>query len=403
MSEENNQTKLEEEDGLLKEDIPYTTINKWEDLNIDVNILRSIYSYGFENPSPIQCKAIMSIIEKRDIIAQAQSGTGKTAAFTIGALGRIDLTKNTNQILMLAPTRELALQIFSVVSGLSSMVEGLNIKTIIGGSSIDIDIESMRNAKPHIIVGCPGRVYDMIRRHHIKARELQLAIFDEADEMLSSTFKDQVYNIFQSFNKDIQVALFSATLPPPIYNITNKFMRNPVKISVLPEKLTLEGIKQFYVAVEDDNDKFHVLKDLYAYISVSQCMIYCNSVKRVIDLYEAMREDNFPVSHIHSEMEKGKREKNFNEFRTGTSRVLISTNLTARGIDIQQVSIVINFDIPKDISTYIHRIGRSGRWGRKGIGINLITRRDVAKMKEIERYYRCEINELPANLSLLMN
>jgi len=372
-------------------------INKWDELNIDTNILRGIYSFGFEDPSPIQRKAIIPIINKQDIIAQAQSGTGKTGAFSIGALSHVELTSETTQILIMSPTHELTKQIASVISGIGVMMDGLRVKILVGGSSIDDDADSLKSSVPHVIVGCPGRVYDMIRRNHIQPKYIKLIVLDEADEMLSSGFKEQVYNIFRYLNRDVQVALFSATLPQHIYNITNKFMRNPVKISVTPEKLTLEGIRQYFVAVNDDCDKYETLKNLYSVISVSQCIIYCNSVKRVADLYEAMKEDNFPVCAIHSNMDKVERNIAFNDFRSGKARVLISSNVTARGIDIQQVSIVINFDIPKDIHTYIHRIGRSGRWGRKGTGINLITRRDIQKMKEIEHYYNTQIQELPAS------
>ena len=376
-------------------------INSWDNFDMNPDILRGIYSYGFEKPSPIQSKAILPIQNGLDIIAQAQSGTGKTAAFTVGALTRVNTNENYNQILIMAPTHELAQQIFTVITNLSSMIEGIRIKTIIGGSSIDQDAHEMRETPPHIIVGCPGRIFDMIRRRHINANKLKLVILDEADEMLSSGFKEQVYNIFQYLNKNVQIALFSATLPNNIYQITNKFMRDPVKISVKAESLTLEGIKQYYVAVEDDRQKYLTLKDLYQYISMSQCIIYANSVKRVVDLYEAMKEDNFPVSCIHSNMDKVEREKAFKSFRTGAARVLISSNVTARGIDIQQVSIVINFDLPRDIHTYLHRIGRSGRWGRKGTGINFITRRDIIKMKEIETYYSTQIEELPGDFNLI--
>lgn len=300
----------------------------------------------------------------------------------------------------MAPTHELAQQISTVIDSLSSMMNGIRIKTIIGGSSIDEDANEMRETPPHIIVGCPGRVYDMIRRRHINANKLKLVILDEADEMLSSGFKEQVYNVFKYLNKNVQIALFSATLPNNIYQITNKFMRDPVKISVKAESLTLEGIKQYYVAVEDDRQKYLTLKDLYQHISVAQCIIYANSVKRVVDLYEAMKEDGFPVCCLHSNMEKSERERAFKEFRTGSARVLISSNVTSRGIDIQQVSVVINFDLPRDIHNYLHRIGRSGRWGRKGTGINFITRRDIFKMKEIEAYYATQIEELPGNFDV---
>jgi superfamily II DNA/RNA helicase len=258
----------------------------------------------------------------------------------------------------------------------------------------------MRETPPHIIVGCPGRVFDMIRRRHINASTLKMVVLDEADEMLSQGFKDQIYNIFQYLNKEVQIALFSATLPANIYELTDKFMRNPVRIKVAAEQLTLEGIKQYFVAVQDDHQKYVTLKDLYGAISSSQCIIYCNSVKRVIELYEAMREDGYPVCCIHSSMDHSSRDLSLSDFRSGTARFLISSNVTARGIDIQQVSLVINFDLPRDVHTYIHRIGRSGRWGRKGTGINFITRRDVQQIKEIEEYYHCQIDELPSVLTI---
>jgi len=376
-------------------------INNWDDLDNDPNILRGIYSYGFERPSPIQKKAIRPIIMGKDVIAQAQSGTGKTAAFGIGALSIVNVLDNFTQVLILSPTKELAKQTANVLEQIGSMMTGLRIQTIYGGSPYEEFNNFNDKNTPHIICGCPGRVYDLMRRDRITSKKIKLIILDEADEMLSSGFKEQVYNIFQHFNNDIQVALFSATLPNSIYPIINKIMRNPVKICVKAEQLTLEGISQYFVAVDDDRQKYDTLKHIYQYVSVSQCIIYCNSIKRVSDLYDAMKEDNFPVCRIHSNMDRNERDVAFKEFKNGKSRVLISSNVTARGIDIQQVSIVINFDIPKDIHTYLHRIGRSGRWGRKGVGINFITRRDLSKLKEIENYYACEIKEMPINLDFL--
>lgn len=380
----------------------YDEINNWDDLDINKDLLRGIYAYGFEKPSPIQKKAIKPIMEKRDLIAQAQSGTGKTGTFSIGALSLVDVNDKTTQVLILSPTRELSKQTASVITSIGGMMNGLTVQTIVGGTSINEDSYTLKNNTPHVITGCPGRIYDMIRRGHIHSKTIKLVILDEADEMLSSGFKEQVYNIFQYFTNDIQVVLFSATLPDYIYNITNKFMRNPVKISVKTEQLTLEGISQYYVAIEDDRQKYATLKDLYSVISMSQCIIYCNSVKRVADLYDAMVEDGFPVCRIHSGMDKTERNIAFSEFRTGKYRVLISSNVTSRGIDIQQVSVVINFDVPKCVHNYLHRIGRSGRWGRKGIGINLITRRDLTIMKDIEAHYSCQISELPADFDTLL-
>jgi translation initiation factor 4A len=377
-------------------------IKSWDELDIPTDLLRGIYAHGFEMPSPIQKKAIQPMILKKDIIAQAQSGTGKTATFTIGALANVNLDDKNVQVLVLSPTRELSIQTANVFNSIGGMMVGLKVQVLIGGNSIDDDVNNLKHNSPQVIVGCPGRVYDMIRRNTFSAKNIKLVILDEADEMFSTGFKEQVYNIFQNFNKDIQVALFSATLPSYIYSITSKLMREPVKVSVKAEQLTLEGIAQYYVAVEDDKQKYATLKDLYSVISLSQCIIYCNSVKRVSDLYDAMIEDGFPVCRIHSGMEKADRDHAFAEFRTGKFRVLISSNVTARGIDIQQVSVVINFDICKCVHTYLHRIGRSGRWGRKGVGINLITRRDISKLKEIEAHYSCQIDEMPAALDKLV-
>lgn len=388
----------ESADEIVNENSTYDkNINTWDELNLNTDILRGIYAYGFENPSPIQCKAILPILENKNVIAQAQSGTGKTGAFTISALSKLNLSNNTTQVLILTPTRELTIQITKVIRGISTMMNDINIKTLVGGSSVERDIMDLKKNPPHIIVGCMGRVYDMLCRKALNYKHIKLLIVDEADEMLTSGFKLQLQSIFEYLNQDIQIALFSATMPSHMKSITDKFVTNPVNIVVKKEQLTLEGINQYYVALANDTDKYLTLKDLYASMSVSQCIIYCNSVRRVSDLYASMQDDGFPVCCIHSNMDKVSRENSLSEFTKGKYRVLISSNVTARGIDIQQVSIVINFDLPKCIHTYLHRIGRGGRWGRKGVGINFITRRDVDKMREIEQYYSTEINELPMN------
>jgi translation initiation factor 4A len=378
-------------------------IKNWDELEINTNLLRGIYAYGFEKPSPIQQRAIRPLVLKKDIVAQAQSGTGKTATFTIGALANVDTKDNNTQVMVLSPTKELTIQTAKVFENLGSMMEGLRVQTLYGGSIIEDGSSFSNKNVPHVICGCPGRVNDMMRRDRISSKKIKLVILDEADEMLSTGFKEQVYNIFQYFSNDIQVALFSATLPEGINTIIEKIMRDPVRISVKREMLTLEGIRQYYIAVDDDRQKYATLKNIFSYLSVSQCIIYCNSIKRVQDLYEAMTEDDFPVCRIHGNMEKSEREMAFNEFRNGKSRVLISSNVTARGIDIQQVNIVINFDLTKDVHTYLHRIGRSGRWGRKGVGLNFITRHDVSKLREIEQHYSTQISEMPADLGFISN
>ena len=376
------------------------TFNSWDDDIIDFKrkLMRGIYSYGFDKPSNIQQQSIIPMLSGKDVIAQAQSGTGKTGAFSIAALQMINESVNNTQIIIMSPTRELSTQNYNVCNAIGQSLN-ITIQLLIGGTSTEKDKELLYNNVPHLVIGCPGRIHALIRSGHLKTSNIKTLILDEADEMLSSGFKEQVYNIFQYLNNDTQVGLFSATMPYELNSLTEKFMRNPIKILVKNEMLTLEGIKQFKLNVNDDHQKYETLKDIFNSISVSQCIIYCNSIKRVQDLTDAMRQDQFPVICIHSSMDVATRKANFNSFKNGESRVLISSDITARGIDIQQVSVVINFDIPKNKHTYIHRIGRSGRWGRVGLAINFITRRDILKLNEIEQFYNTQIDDLPSNFS----
>ena len=372
----------------------------WEDANLKPSLLRGIYSLGFESPSPIQKQAILPMLSKQDVIAQAQSGTGKTGAFCIGLLQLCTEELHT-QAIIIAPTRELAIQIQSVCQSLTIQMN-IRTKLLIGGSSVDSDIRELTATPSHIIIGCPGRILDILTRKVIDNHKIHTIIIDEADEVLSVGFQEQLYSIFRCLSEEVQVVLFSATIPESLHVITDKFMRNPVKILVKNEMLTLEGISQFYVMFNNDLDKLDALKDLYESIAVSQSIIYCNSVKRVIDVYQHLRHANFPVCCIHSDMDRNERTQVYHEFKSGKFRVMISSNVTARGIDIQQVNIVVNFDIPKCVDTYLHRIGRSGRWGRKGVGINFVTRYDIDKMKAIEQHYKTEIKELPATFQNLL-
>jgi translation initiation factor 4A len=373
-------------------------MKEWDTFNLDVNILRGIYANGFEFPSPIQETAIPIILKGGDIIAQAQSGTGKTGAFCISALQLCDASKG-QQILILSPTRELATQTYEVFKKLS-MFTTIQSQLLIGGNSVDHDIQEMRK-QPQVIIGCPGRVVDFLDRR-ILSSNLSIIILDEADEILSQGFQPQLQTIFTSMNSIQQVILFSATIPDSLQEVTSKIMKNPEKILVKSEMLTLEGISQFYISFETDHDKLEALQDLFESISVSQCMIYCNSVKRVSSLYTAMKDAGYPVCCIHSDMDKMERKNTYQEFKQGKHRVLISSNVLARGIDIQQISVVINFDLPRCVHTYLHRIGRSGRWGRKGLGINFITKYDKDMMTTIESHYQTQIKELPNNYTNLL-
>jgi translation initiation factor 4A len=379
-------------------DVEAQEAKTWDDLQIDSNILRAIYTHGFENPSEIQRKAIPPMKGLHDLIAQAQSGTGKTGAFVIGSLSHVEVAKNNTQVIVLAPTHELATQIFTVFTSLSSYMNGIIIRKMVGGTSVAEDMQDLRNNIPHVVVGCTGRVFDMIKRRAISTRDVKLCVLDEADEMLSIGFKDQIYNIFQQLPSNVQIALFSATMPPAILQLTSKFMRDPVTITMQPQELNLEGIKQYYVAMNNDYDKLSFIKDLFSRLTISQTIIYANDVRRVKDLYEMMTTEGFAVCCIHREMTKQERSDTISHFKGGKYRMLISSNITARGIDVQQVNTVINFDIPRSVDTYLHRIGRSGRWGRKGIAINFVTKHDIRQMKMIESHYGANIEEMPFNM-----
>ena len=396
--EEQPPRALEEEEVKEKAEDWTDPITDWEEMGLEASLLRGVYAVGFEKPSPIQSRAILPVIKGRDVIGQAQSGTGKTGCFTIAALQRVDVRLRGTQVLILSPTRELSQQTKNVVDRIGVKMQGLRTQLLVGGTSTERDSAALTTQPPHVVVGCPGRVHDMLRRRRLRVDGLKLFILDEADEMLSQGFKEQVYDIFQFLGESVQISLFSATMPPAVHALTEKFMRNPVEILVKAEMLTLEGIQQYYVALDDDEQKYGTLKDLYSMLSLSQCIVYCNSVRRVQDLYEAMAGDDFPVCQMHSGMDREERQQSYMDFSSGKTRVLISSNVTARGIDVQQVSTVINFDIPRDVDTYLHRIGRSGRWGRKGMGINFVTRRDGRRMREIEQHYSTTITELPADI-----
>jgi len=365
----------------------------FDDMDLKDNLLRSIYGYGFEKPSAIQQRAIVPLYKGGDVLAQAQSGTGKTATFSIGILQKVR-DDPVCQAIILAPTRELAKQIHSVINELSKYME-VNAYLCIGGQSVSDDIHELRNGGYQIVVGTPGRILDMMRREAIRADDLHILVLDEADEMLTRGFKEEIYNIFQQIPENVQVGLFSATLPPDTLDISKKFLRNPTRILVKKEGLTLDGIKQFYLMIEKDEWKFEALCELYDQMNVGQSIVYCNKKQRVEELATALIENDFQVAYIHGEMNQEERNRIMKGFRASESRVLITTDLLARGIDVQGVNVVINFDIPFKRENYIHRIGRSGRYGRKGVSLNFVTPRDAEQLENIENYYSTSITELP--------
>ena len=368
----------------------------FDELDINENLLRGIYGYGFEKPSMIQNKVIPVLISGKDVIAQAQSGTGKTGAFSIGSLSRIDTSVKQTQLIVLSPTRELAEQIFNVMKELSSYTD-ISFCKVVGGTRVSDCITDLKS-DPQVIVGTPGRIIDMISKRHIFTDKLKMVVIDEADEMLSQGFLELIYRIFQSIPRETQVGLFSATFPDELLEITDKFMNNPEKILVKKEQLTLDGIQQFYINVKHNNWKYEVLTDIYNTINIAQCIIYINSKNKLNQIYQSLINDNFPVGMIHGNLLTNERTDIMNKFRQGEIRILLSTDLLSRGIDIQQLSLVINFDLPIQKETYIHRIGRSGRYGRKGVAINFVTDRDIQDLEDLKSFYNTNIEEMPQNI-----
>ncbi|ORZ23340.1 ATP-dependent RNA helicase FAL1 [Absidia repens] len=369
----------------------------FDSIGLKEDLLRGIYAYNFEKPSAIQQRAIVPITRGRDVIAQAQSGTGKTATFSISVLQTIDTAVRETQALILSPTRELATQIQSVVLALGDYMN-VQCHACIGGTNVGEDIRRLDNGV-HVVSGTPGRVYDMIRRRNLRTRNIKMLVLDEADELLNMGFKDQIYDIYRHLPPSTQVVLLSATLPHDVLTMTQNFMTDPIRILVKRDELTLEGIKQFFVAVEQEEWKFDTLCDLYDTLTITQAVIFCNTRRKVDWLTEKMREANFTVSAMHGEMPQKERDAIMNEFRQGASRVLITTDVWARGIDVQQVSLVINYDLPGNRENYIHRIGRSGRFGRKGVAINFVKNDDLKILRDIEQYYSTQIDEMPMNVT----
>lgn len=377
----------------------YAELMEFEDAHVKIpkKLLKGIFGYGWEKPSAIQQKAIPPMVAGRDLIAQAQSGTGKTGSFSIGSLYHLEPNLKSLQIIIMAHTRELAIQIKEVIDALSTY---MNIKTClcIGGTNISENKTTLENAQ--VIIGTPGRINDMKDRKYFSTQYVKVLVLDEADRMLSTGFQEQVKSTINSIPSKTQICIFSATLNDDVIQLTKHFMTDPVKILVAKDMLTLDGIKQFYIGLDKDSWKFDVLVDIYGKLNVTQSIVYVNTKEKADWLSKQLQNSDFTVACIHSDMSLADRTNVMKEFKSGVSRVLISTDLLARGIDIQQVSIVINYDMPTNKAQYIHRIGRSGRFGRKGLAINFVTNkdRDLNMLKEIETYYATQIDDMPEDI-----
>ena len=372
----------------------------FDEMGLKDDLIRGVYSYGFENPSKIQQLAIVPMSKHTDILAQSQSGTGKTGAFVIGSLSVVDISIKAPQVLVLCPTRELSQQTERVAKALGTYMN-LKVLSATGGNQLRNDISTLK-AGAQFIVGTPGRIFDLIRRGDLSVEHIKYVILDEADQMLEDLFAEQIKAILDNkFPSTTRLALFSATMPQNVIEIAEHYLSNPARMLLPPDEVTLDGIKQYYVELEREDWKLPVLLDLYQQIAVNQALIYVNKRQKAEWLAKQLSAQGFTLEYIHGEMEVGERKKRMDDFRSGTVRVLISTDLLARGIDVQQVSLVVNYELPIQRENYVHRIGRSGRYGKKGVAVNLVYGDERNTLKEIERHYSTTISELPEDLASL--
>ena len=389
-----------DQNPLQRDPISPQCVTTFDEMELDANLVRGIYSYGFEQPSRIQQLAIMPMKGRNDILAQSQSGTGKTGAFTIGALSTVDTSVKTTQVLVICPTRELSQQIEHVAQSIGTYMN-LKVLSATGGNQIRNDIYALKRGV-HFVVGTPGRIFDLIGRRELCLDHIAYLIMDEADQMLEDLFLEQIKMILNSnFPNTTKLALFSATMPETMLTIAEKYLQNPVRIRIPNDDVTLEGIKQYYVNIEHEEWKLPTLLDIYQIITVNQAIIYVNKRLKAEWLVKQLSNSGFTIEYIHGDMEVEERRRHMDQFRSGSTRILISTDLLARGIDVQQVSLIVNYDMPLQQENYIHRIGRSGRYGRKGLAINLICANEMETIEKIQTYYSTVINELPNDLSEL--
>jgi len=386
--------------GNVIEDTELKVYTTFEEMDLEENLLRGVFGHGFEKPSAIQMKAVVPIKEKRDILAQAQSGTGKTGAFLIGSLTRLDETLKKPQILILVHVHELATQIAKVAAAIGTNMK-LNVLCAIGGNPLRDDIREIENGA-QLIVGTPGRIFDLMNRNVLMTNDIRVLIMDEADQMLKDLFYKQVMCILEKgFPSQTQVALFSATMPESVIAVANKILQNPVRILIPPTAVRLEGIQQFCITLDREEDKFECICDLYKNLNISQAVIFCNTRKSAETLVRKMADAGYPITCIHGELTKPERAQRMKAFLSGDCRVIVSTDMLSRGIDVQQISLVFNYEVPTDMESYIHRIGRAGRFGRKGTTINMVIPAEEAMMKDICQLYNIKQEFLPEDLSTL--
>ncbi|MCI9664298.1 MAG: DEAD/DEAH box helicase [Lachnospiraceae bacterium] len=364
---------------------------RFEDADIDGGILRAVQEMGFETMSPIQEKAIPVLLEGRDIIGQAQTGTGKTAAFGIPMIQNTDPYLKKLQGIVLCPTRELAVQAAEEIRRLAKYTHGIKVLPVYGGQEISRQIRALSQGV-QIVVGTPGRVMDHMRRHTIKTEDIRMIVLDEADEMLNMGFREDIETILADMPQEHQMALFSATMPKPILDITHEYQKDAEYIRVTPEEITVTSIKQAYYRIAR-KDKMEALCRLLDYYQPSRSLIFCNTKKMVDEMAEILKDRDYQAEGLHGDLSQHQRDMVMNAFRNGRCAILIATDVAARGIDVSGVDAVFNYDVPEDIEYYVHRIGRTGRAGKKGRSFTLVCGREIYKIRDIERVCHTEIRE----------
>lgn len=374
---------------------------KYSDTEINAYILKAVREMGFEYMTPIQEQAIPVLLEGKDVIGQAQTGTGKTAAFSIPMIQKIDISCKKPQGIILCPTRELAMQAAEEIRKITKYMHGLKVLPVYGGQDISKQIRALSQGV-QIIVGTPGRVMDHLRRHTIKTANVRMIVLDEADEMLNMGFREDMETILSQMPEEHQMALFSATMPQAILEITNQYQKDAVFIKVTPKEVTVAAIEQSYYRIAK-KDKMNALCRLIDFHQPNRSLIFCNTKKMVDEMTQELKGRGYEAEGLHGDLSQFQRDTVMNLFRSGRCAILIATDVAARGIDVSGVDAVFNYDVPEDIEYYVHRIGRTGRAGREGKSMTLVSGREVFKIRDIERicHTRIEEKKLPTGKDIV--
>ena len=373
-------------------------MDNFDDLKLSNELIKGVYLHGFTQPTPIQIKGINSITTGKDCILQSQSGTGKTATYLLGVMNRLDTNETGCQGIIITPTRELADQVYAVASNLAKYTQ-FKITKCVGGTSVYQNRDELKTAT--LVIGTIGRLSHMINENKINSHKVKFVVLDEADDLLANGINDKLQFILDKIPCGVQIVLISATMSNNVFSISKIFMHDPIKILLKNNEVIIDLITQFYVDVETEESKLDTLLDLYNLVSAAQTIIFCNTIRKVEWLEQQLKLNNFTITTIHSNMNQSERDSIVKEFRDGNTRLLLTTDLLSRGIDIPQVNMVINYDLPANKETYVHRIGRCGRFDKKGVAITLVKSTDPCDIKTFNRmkhFYNMDIKEMPISI-----